>query len=344
TYPEGTDRNMFINRLVGRLESVPGVDQATVMSGLPPIRDVNANTTEFEGQQVDPGRDGSFTEVDYYQVVTGEYFETMGIPVVQGRAFDASDDAEATPVAIINQRLARAYYPGENPIGRRIRPCCGDEVPWFTIIGIAGDVKQGGLSEETGTELYFYHPQVAADAPRSTNVVVRSNRPSLALMEEVRQTVWSLDRSLPLADLQTMEANLAGSLSRPRFLSLLLTLFAAVALLLAAVGTYGVLSYSVAERHREIGIRMAMGAEARGILGLVLGEALAVAGIGLMLGMAGAFALTRLLESLLFGISSTDATTFLLAPAVLALVAVAACYLPVRRATQVDPMIALRAE
>lgn len=342
-YPEALDRAAFLGRLTRRLEAIPGVDGAAAMSGLPPVRDGNEVEAEFDGKQEAP--DGPNHSVDYVQMVTSDYFETMGIPVVAGRAFHEGDDARATPVAIINEALAQTFYPGENPLGRRVR-LAWDVMPWFTIIGIAEDVKQGGLSEATGTELYFHYPQAAVFvfAPRTMNVVVRSALPPLSLADESRRIVHAMDPSLPVAHLQTMETNLAGSIARPRFLALLLSIFAGVALALAAVGTYGVVSYSVAERRKEIGIRMALGAEADSVLGMVLRDGLAVAGLGLAVGLVGALGLTRLLSSLLFGISHTDPMTYIAAPAVLAAVALAACWIPARRATRVDPMEALRYE
>ena len=342
SYPEPADRIGFFDRLSRRLAELPGVTGVAAMSGLPPLRDVNANDTGFEGKQQTP--DGPVHNVDYYQVVSGEYFETMGIPIVDGRAFTASDDAEATPVAIINERLARVFYSGENPIGQRVRPSGPESIPWFTIVGIAKDVKQGGLAEQAGTELYFHYPQTGNLGPRSMNVVVRATRDPMSIAEDVRRAVWSVDRSLPLAHLQSMEANLAGSISRPRFLTRLLGLFAGLALVLAAIGTYGVLSYSVAERRKEIGIRMALGAGAHMVMGMVMRDGLAMAALGLVAGLLGALALTRLLSSLLFGVGTTDAVTFFAAPAVLGVVALIACYIPARRATLVDPMHAIREE
>jgi putative ABC transport system permease protein len=343
TYPEVADQNAYFTRLDQRLGELPGVTGHAAMAGLPPLRDVNANTTAFEGKE--PSPDGPGHNVDFYQVVSGAWFETMGIPIVEGRAFIAGDDATSTPVAIINERLARVFYPGENPIGQRIRPSWVE--PWATIVGIARDVKQGGLSAETGTELYLHYPQLETffgGGARDMHVVVRSMRPPESIMAEVRSAVWDVDDALPLANMSSMEAHIAGSVSRPRFLALLLTIFAGVALALAAIGTYGVLSYSVAERRREIGIRMAIGAESETVMGMILRDGLGVAAVGLAAGLVGAFALSRLLGSLLFEVSATDPLTYVATPVILALVAGAACWIPARRATRVDPMIALRTE
>jgi predicted permease len=342
SYAEPSDLIGFHDKLARGIEALPGVEGVVTMSGLPPLRDVNANDTEFEGLTQTP--DGPAHNVDYYQIVSGDYFGTMGIQIVDGRGFRPGDDASATPVMVINETLARVFYPGENPIGRRMRPCCGDEVPWFTIVGIAKDVKQGGLSERTGTELYAHYPQVVTFGSRTTNVAIRTDRNAMALADEVRRTVWREDPNLPLAELQTMEANVARSMNRPRFLTLLLSIFAGIALALAAVGTYGVLSYSVAERSKEIGIRMALGAEAPRVLGMVMRDGLGVAALGLLAGLAGALLTTRLMSSMLFGISDLDLTTFVAAPVVLAVVAVVASWLPAHRATRVDPIVALREE
>jgi predicted permease len=339
-YPDATAASSFYTRLLDRLRALPGVQGAAAMSGLPPLRDVNANDTEFEG--LAPSRDRPFN-VDYYQVIQGDYFRTMRIPVVEGRAFALGDNAGGPPVALVNETLAKIYYPDQSPIGRRVRP---GGAFWFTIVGVVKDVKQGGLSEPTGTELYFNNPQVAAAnvAQRTMNIVVRTSRAPLALAGEVGRTVRELDASLPLAQLQTMDQNLAQTIRRPRFVTLLLGTFAALALALAAVGTYGVLSYTVAERGHEIGIRMAMGAQSGDVLRMVLRSGLALAGTGLALGVLGGLGATRLMRSLLFGVSPTDPATLLLAPVVLGVVAVAACLIPARRATRVNPVTALREE
>jgi len=340
-YPSAMAADAFYASLLSRIEALPGVQSAAAMSGLPPLRNVNANDTEFEGVEQSPERPFN---VDYYQTIQGDYVETMGIPLVEGRAFGLGDDAGGTPVALVNETLAKRYYPDLSPIGRRIRPMGAPF--WLTIVGVVKDVKQGGLAEATGTELYFNNPQVAAagQAQRSMNVVVRTSRPPLSLSSEVRAAVRELDPSLPLARLQTMEQNVGETIQRPRFLARLLGIFAALALVLAAVGTYGVLSYAVAERSHEIGIRMAMGARAGDVQGMVLKSGLTLAGAGLVLGVLGAIGATRLMRSLLFGVSTTDVTTFLIAPIVLGAVGVAACLIPAWRATRVDPAVVLRQE
>lgn len=341
-YPEGADASGFLERLRGRLAEVTGVTDVAFMSGLPPVRDVNANDTEFEG--LERTSEGPAHNVDYYQVVAGPYFEVMGIPMVSGRAFGEGDDAVASPVAIINERLAEVFYPDQNPIGRRLSPCCDN--PMLTIVGVSRDVKQGGLSEPTGTELYLHYPQVAAagSPQRQMSAVVKTRRDPMDVVAEARRAVWALDPALPLAQVQSMEENVAGSMSRTRFLTLLLGIFAGVALLLAAVGTYGVIAYTVAERSREIGIRIAVGASAGSILAMVLKNGMAMAAVGLGLGIIGALAVTRLLRSLLFGVSATDPVTFLVAPAVLLLAALLASAIPAIRAVRTDPATVLREE
>jgi len=340
-YPDAPTAASFYASLLDRLAALPGVQSAAAMSGLPPLRNVNANDTEFEGVETSADLPAN---VDYYQTVQGDYLGTMGIPIVDGRGFEAGDDGGDTPVALINQTLAQRYYPDRSPLGRRIRP--GGAPFWLTVVGVVKDVKQGGLSEKTGTELYFHNPQVTAAgiAQRTMNIVVRTSRPPLSLAGEVRAAVRDLDASLPLARLQSMDQNVAETIRRPRFLTLLLGVFAALALALAAVGTYGVLAYAVAERGHEIGVRMAMGARTGDVLGLVLRSGLGLAGAGLLLGVVGAVGATRLMRTLLFGVSATDITTFLMAPVVLGVVGTVACIIPAYRAARVDPAVVLRQE
>jgi len=345
SYQDGDAQIAFHQRLNDALRSVPGVSLVGAMSGLPPRRDVNANDMELEGYNFQPNAGMAAPNVDYWQFATADYLDTMGIPLVAGRAFTDADGPDAPPVVLINETLARVFYQGQDPLGRRLRPCCGDQVPWFTIVGIVKDVKQGGLEEPTGTETYFLFPQVRAlFTPRTMNVVVRTQRDPLAMLAAVRREVASLDPTLPLADPRTMEGVLHSSVSRPRFMALLLGIFAAVALSLAAVGTYGVMSYAVAERRQEIGIRMALGAQSGKVLRMVLRQGLVVAGIGLLFGVVGALGLSQFLSTMLFQVGTRDATAFIAAPVVLGLVATAACAIPALRATRVDPARILRQE
>jgi putative ABC transport system permease protein len=341
-YADPADEVAFFDRLIPSLRALPGVAGVAAMSGLPPRRQVNANDTEFEG--FTPTPDGPAQNTDYWQFVTPDYLETMGIPLVSGRAFTTADQSEKSATVLVNERLARTFYPHVDPIGRRLRPP-GDSVPWFTIVGVVHDVKQGGLEEETGTEVYFLYPQVARSlqiAPRTMNVVVRASRDPLSLAGAVRSTVHSLDSTLPVAQLASMEDVLSTSLARPRFLTLLLGVFAGVALALAAIGTYGVMAYSVAERRHEIGIRMALGAQSSSVLAMILRQGVVTAGMGLALGLLGALALSSLIRSMLFDTSPKDAASFVIAPLTLGAVAILACYLPALKATRIDPARVLK--
>jgi predicted permease len=313
------------------------------MSGLPPLRQVNANDTAIEGYVPTPN--GQPQNVDYYQYVTSNYVSTMGIPVVAGRSFGSSDGPLSTPVAMINQTMARVFYGKTNPIGRRVQP--GGSKVWFTIVGVLKDVKQGGVDSRTGTELYLDYEQQPATqgfAPRNMNVIIRSPLEKAVLASAVRRTVSSLDPTLPVVSFRTMDEVFSDSVSRPRFLAQLLGIFAVVALALAAIGTYGVLAYSVAVRRRELGIRMALGSSNQGLLSLVLRQGMGLAALGLVAGLLGALAVTRLASSLLFGVKPADPLTFVGVATFMLLVAFLACLVPARRATRVDPLVALRAE
>jgi putative ABC transport system permease protein len=338
----------FFGDLTRRLEQIPGVQSVAAMQGLPPSRPVNANDTEFEGYN--PGNDTRLPapNVDYWQTATAGYFETMGIAVKQGRTFNAGD-AIGGPVVIVNEALARRFYPQQNPLGRRIRPPGprDNPPPWFTIVGVAADVKQGGLDADAGTELYFnfeQSPRLRGFTPRSMNVVVRTPRPLEAVAPSIRRVVREMDPSLPVVQLRAMEEVVGASVTRQRLVSLLLGIFATVALALAAIGTYGILSYMVTERQREIGIRMALGAGPARVGRLVLGHGLGIAGVGIVLGIAGAFGLSRLTASLLYGVSPSDPVTFGIVTVVISLVAAAACLVPIRRARNVDPLTVMRGE
>jgi putative ABC transport system permease protein len=342
-YPNVEDQLEFQRQVVEQLAAEPGVTSVAVMSGLPPARPLNANDTEFEGYV--RTQDSPPQNVDFYQSITHAYLETMGIEIVEGRGFEPTDDAGAVPVALVNRQLAETFYPGESPIGRRIRPGFNDP-EWMEIVGVVEDVKNGGLDETPGTELYFHYAQASlfGGMPRTMNFVARTAGDPADLAPAVRRIVWARDASLPVSGLQPMTDVLGDAMARARFLTTLLASFAGLALLLAAVGTYGVMSYAVTQRARELGIRMAMGAEAGTVQKLVLGEGLRVAAVGLAIGIGGAWGLTGILESLLYNVDARDPAAFLLGPAVLSLVAIAACWIPARRATRVDPVTVLREE
>ncbi|HEX6809519.1 MAG TPA: ABC transporter permease [Gemmatimonadaceae bacterium] len=344
TYADSMRRVAFFHQVTDQLQHVPGVQSAAAMSGLPPLRQVNANDTRFEGYVSKPGIPPQ--NVDYYNWVTANYMSTMRIPMVEGRGFGPMDGVKSPPVAVVNQTLARLFFPGRSAVGHRIQPGgVVDTTRWYTIVGVAKDVKQGGVDAKTGTELYLLYdqtPTYQGFAPRSMNVVVRSTLTPEALAPAIRRIVSSLDPSLPVVGLKTMDDVFANALARPRFLAELLVIFAVVALALAAVGTYGVLAYSVAERRREIGIRMALGASEGGVLTLVLRQGMLLAGIGLVVGLAGALAVTRVVSSLLFGVQPTDPATFAAVGLFMLAVALVACVVPARRATRVDPLVALR--
>ena len=344
TYTKSEQIKAFYDRLLERLGSTGGVQSVAAMSGLPPLRRVNANDTDIEGYDAPP--EGPFENVDYYQTVTFGYVEAMGIPIVEGRAFQRTDAFGAT--VMINETMARTFYRGQSPIGRRVKPSGAADTPWFTIVGVLKDVKQGGVDKKTGTELYFNLEQLLSTRgnfnPGTMNVVLRTPLTPESLALQIHRAVSELDPALPIVKLQSMDDVFAESIGRPRLLAQLIGIFAGLAILLAAVGSYGVLAYMVAERRREIGIRMALGADRASVLRMVLSQGLGLTLVGVVLGLAGAFAMNRVLASLLFGVRPSDPATIGGVIALIATVALIACYLPARSATRVDPMIVLRDE
>ena len=347
-YPDAAARAQLYQRLLDRLRAVPGIMAATAMSGLPPMRQVNANDTEIDNYTAPP--EGPFENVDYYQNVMSGYFETMGIPIVDGRGFTPTDAASSGMVAVVNEALVRTFWKDLNPVGQRLRPCCGDQVPWLTVVGVAKDVKQGGVDRKTGTELYVFVDQTSrapapmANAPATMNVVLRTTLPPSTLAATIESAVREADATVPVVRLREMDDVFAESIRRPRLLAQLLGMFAGLALLLAAIGTYGVLSYMVAERRREIGVRIALGANQGRVLGDVLKQGLGLTAAGLTVGLAGALALTRLMTALLFGVQPSDPATLAVVMATIVGVAAIACVVPAWRASRVDPIVVLREE
>ncbi|MGC1416073.1 MAG: ABC transporter permease [Candidatus Acidiferrum sp.] len=341
TYSDNAKIADLWTRFAERVEHIPGVKSAALASGLPPLRAPNMNDTEIEGFVQKEG--GPIQNVDFDQVVSKDYFATMGIRLMDGRLFDDRDVQGAPDVAIINKTMALTFWPHQNPIGRRVRP----DKDWCTIIGVVDDVKNAGLDRPAGTELYLPFRQTAAvDAGISSMYVVL--RPQggdpRALAGAVREQLNEMDPTLPLADVRLMEDVLSRAQARPRFLTLLLSLFSLVALAIATVGIYGVVSYSVARRTKEFGLRMVLGAQTGDVLGLVMKQGAGMIAVGVGLGLVLALFLTRLMASFLFGVPPTDPATFASVMALLFAVALAACYIPARRATRVDPIQTLRYE
>jgi putative ABC transport system permease protein len=264
---------------------------------------------------------------------------------MDGRLFDDRDTASAPGVIVVNRTMANTFWPGQSAVGHRVQPGGDKSGPWFTVIGVVDDVKNAGLDHPAGTEMYYSYKQAGAYVAPDMYVVLKSQSGNPGgLVGAVREQLNELDPALPLADVSLMDDVLERAQSRPRFLTLLLSLFSIAALAIATVGIYGVVSYSVARRTKEFGLRMVLGAQTGDVLGMVMKQGAGMVVIGLVAGLIVAFLLTRLMASLLFGVAPTDALTFASVTVVLALVALAACYIPARRATEVDPMQTLRYE
>jgi putative ABC transport system permease protein len=337
-YSEDESRSAFYQQLIERLESVPGVERAGAVTTLPLSGAEESTAVYIEGREPSPD-ERHLAPNAHYVMVTPGYFETLGIPIKQGRDFTGQDKSDGLRVIIINEAFARRYWPDDDPIGKRIR--VGFEREPRVIVGIVGNVKQTTLSAEPHYATYMPQTQVYR---YGMTVLIRTREDALGAVAALRREVAALDKDLPVGEVRTMEEVVSASMAQTRFSALLSGLFAAVALILAAAGIYAVVSYYATQRRHEIGIRMALGAEAGDVLRLVIGHGLKLTFIGVALGFAAAFTLTRLMASLLFGVSATDPATFALTPLMLIAIALLACYIPGRRATRLDPMIALRYE
>jgi putative ABC transport system permease protein len=338
-YKEIPRQNQYRQALLAEVNAVPNV-KAALVSELPLSGDSLNHDFTREGWTLPVGEEPSVET----RSIEGDYFQTMQIPLLAGRDFTVHDNADAPLVGIVNEALVKQHFPNENPLGKRVRWARADEIHWITIVGVVGDVRHFGLDAPEEPALYTPYPQSGRVWKRWMTVIARGPQAPAALTAAVKTAVWKIDPQLPLTKVLTMSDVLAESFAERRFNMLLLSLFAALALALAGVGIYGVISYAVTQRTREIGIRMALGATVRDVLQLVIGQGLKLALLGVGLGLMGALAATRLLKSLLFGVSATDPLTFLAISALLLGVALLACWLPARRATKVDPMIALRCE
>ncbi len=337
-------RAQAYQRVLDRLRAVPGVLGTAAMSGLPPNRTLEGIDTPIEHYTSDDGRPSEI--IDYYQFVMGDYFGAMGIPIVAGRSFERTDNASQGKLAIVNETLAKRIWKGQNPIGRRLRPGSSfgaTDAGWHTVIGVARDVRQRGVERPAGTELYVSLDQHGVSPP-SMNVVMRTTLPPAALSGTIERVVREVDAAVPVVRLRDMDSVFTESIRRPRLLAQLLGAFAGLALLLAAIGTYGVLSYMVTERRREVGIRIALGAARSHVLTQILKQGLQVTALGVTIGLAGALALNRLIASLLFGVQPTDMMTIAFVIATITAVAVVASWLPAWRASRLDPNVVLRDE
>jgi putative ABC transport system permease protein len=325
----------FYQQLLDRVRGLPGVQAAELTRVVPFSGNGVGGPFTVEGHEPGPGE---VAKDAWLRSVTPGYFAALGLPVKTGRAFQSSDTETSMPVAIVDEKLARMYWPNGDPTGKRIRIGGGT---WMTIVGVVPSVKNRKLDENT--KPYVYQPATQW-VSRDMSLVVRATSDPAALIPAIRQQLASLDPELPLAEVSTIEQALARTLVTKRLTNLLFASFAATALLLALIGIYGVMSLNVGSRINEFGIRMALGAQGGDVLKLVIGQGMKLTLVGVLIGLGGALALTRLLKTLLFGVSATDPLTFALIALLLALVALLACWIPARRATMVDPLVALRYE
>jgi putative ABC transport system permease protein len=335
-YGQGAPVNFF-NQLLERLRAVPGVTDAAAVTQ-PPLAGSVGWTQEItlEGREAAPA-DAKLSVRTF--AITPRYFQTMGIPLLQGRDFTAQDRRDAPLTFIVSEAFARRFWPNENAIGKRFRT---DAFNLFgTVVGVVGNVRNVSLDDEGGAAFYFSQSYIGLSG---LVVVVRTVAPPETMTAALRARVHSLDRDLPVYNVRTLEQLVAKAAGQPRFQTLLLGLFGTAALLLAAIGIYGVMAYAVTQRTHEIGVRMALGAQARDVRALVVRQGMRLALVGVALGLALAFGLTRFLKGLLYQVSTTDALTFVLIPSLLVGVTLLACYVPARRATKVDPTVALRSE
>jgi predicted permease len=333
-------RAQFFRETLEKVATVPGVRAVSGINHLPLAGDQWVFGFLVEGQPIPAPENGPSA---VFRMVFPHYFETMRIPLERGRDFTDRDDTHAPRVAIVNQTMARRYWPATGAVGKRFRSSV-DDPGWVTVVGVVRDAEQRDWGSAADCEFYFPFPQDLADTQRYFTLVARTAGDPRALAQSIEKAVWTLDPDVPIAEVQSMEQVVSRAVWQPRFSTTLLGGFAALALALAAIGIYGVISYGVGQRQREIGIRMALGARPGDVQRNVLGESAKLAALGSAIGIAGALLLTRYLQTLLYQVSATDPAVITLAACALGAVALAAAWLPARRATMVDPAVALRSE
>jgi putative ABC transport system permease protein len=337
-YSEPHQRLAFVDRVIEQIRAVPGVVSVGTTTTIPLAGGGSTQPFSIEGRPAPAIAEQPMAQTRY---ISPDYFRAIGIPLRQGRSFSDQDRDNSVPVIIVSEAMARRFWPGENPIGRRLTPSFHPEQGAREIVGVVGDVKTSGLDVDASAMMYLPYKQLALPF---VSFVVRTTSNPESLVQPVSKAIYSIDNEQALTNVRTMEQVLIESLSGRRFNMTLLLTFAGVALVLAAVGVYGVMNYTVTLRRRELGIRMALGARRMDVLRLVMGQGLTLTLIGVAAGLISAYALTRLMASLLYGVTATDYLTFVSVPVVLIAVGVAASYVPARRATKVNPTIALRTE
>jgi putative ABC transport system permease protein len=339
-YRENPQVVNFFQQALERMRNVPGVQSVGGISTIFLSDTPNSTNFTIEGRPVPTGADSIEVPLD---AVTTDYFKVMGIPLLKGRFFDERDRAGSLPVAIVNETFAKRFFEGEDPLGKRYcygQPS-GDKTEWLTIVGVVGDMRRTGYDKAARPETFMAQDQ---NPDIALTIVARTAGDPASYAPALRDAVWAVDKDQSVFSIKTMDATLAEMTAERRFNMLLLGIFAAVAMVLASVGIYGVISYSVTQRMHELGVRIALGASRRDVMRLVVGQAAQLALIGVGVGMVAAFFLTRLMASLLYGVSATDFATFLLIPSLLTGVSLAASFVPARRAMKIDPMVALRYE
>jgi putative ABC transport system permease protein len=343
-YVAPASRSSFLDQALSRLSTLPGVEQVATIDTLPLRQGSDILFSLVGGTgSAPPGE----PLAAYIRVASPDYFSALRIPLIRGRVFTPADNAAGLPVVVIDQMMAKKFWAGQDPIGQQIwiakpmGPPFAEPAP-RQIIGVVGDIRESSLADTGGQTMFIPYAQTKWND--NASFVVRTRRAPMLTLPDVRGALHSLDANLPLLSPETMEGVVTDSLSGWRFHTVLLGVFGALALVIAAIGVYGVISYSVAQRTHEIGVRMALGAQRRDVMRLVIGQGAALAGIGILIGIGAAFGLTRLMASMLYGVRPTDPLTFAAVAIVLLFVALAACYIPARRAMKVDPMVALRYE
>jgi predicted permease len=342
-YREQQPRDNFYQQVLQRVEHLPGVVSAGYSTSIPLAW--KGGTSGFYPEGITSPIPGMAYDSNHRQV-SANYLQTMNVPLRQGRYFESSDNAQSMPVAIVNETMARQYWPGENALGRRFKLGGPEDtdVPWVQIVGIVADIRQMGLDEPVKAEMYFPYQQGQSIWYIPRDLVIRTTGDTSGLIGSVRQAIREVDPDQPVSNVATMAEVLGTEAAQRRMGMIMLVGFASLALLLASLGIYGVLAYFVTQHTAEIGVRQALGATPRNILFLVLKKGMGLTIAGIAIGLIGAFVLTRLMSSLLFGVKASDPLTFVTVPLVLGLVALLACLIPARRATRIDPLVALRYE